>query len=59
MEKNISVIKPCTCTGEGAAKYQDETYGQGNRVHTPINKNRSDRAAGPQYRCTVCGQEKV
>ncbi len=58
MEKNTSVIKPCTCNSSAAATYQDHACGSMNRVHTPINKNRGDKSGGNQDRCTVCGNEK-
>ena len=40
----------CTCQH----KYQDQKYGQGNRVH-----NRVPRKGLPDaYRCTVCERER-
>ena len=47
------MILPCTCTH----KIQDQYYGKGQRVHTPINKN-AGKPAAPQWRCTVCKGEK-
>lgn len=40
-------IKKCSCTGTPAAKYQDNTYGKGQRV---MNE---DQKKG--FTCTVCG----
>lgn len=45
-------IKKCDCKDSPAAKYQDERYGKGMRVHTQFIKE------GGGYRCTVCGREK-
>ena len=35
-----------------AVQFQDDLYGRGNRVHTPLKSN-----TGAKYRCTVCGKE--
>lgn len=40
-----TVVKKCTCT----SKFQDETYGKGNRLCNTTN--------GSKARCTVCGKE--
>ena len=58
MQKDIQIVTTCTCSGSDAARYQDKEYGQFQRVHTPINKNRGDKCGGSQHRCTVCGKEK-
>ena len=44
-------IKKCSCVSQ----YQDERYGQGNRVHSyaPRGNNGS-----PGWRCTICGDVK-
>lgn len=42
-------IKPCNCKNE----YQDETYGEGMRVH-----NSKGGRDGAGFRCTVCGSER-
>lgn len=44
-------IKPCDCKN----KYQDERYGQGQRVHTEGQK---DSKGNGKHTCTVCGKEK-
>lgn len=41
-----AVIKKCTCV----SKFQDETYGKGNRVCNELYKS-------GKARCTVCGKE--
>ncbi len=49
------MLKKCKCEDyrTAAAKYQNEKYGNGVRVHNPHGgKNRS------KCRCTVCGDEK-
>jgi len=43
------MITKCTC----ADKYQDKTYGKGNRVHNEMTKDPT------KCRCTVCGNEKT
>lgn len=45
------MIKPCDCQH----KYQDERYGQGNRVHNEMKKE--GKSTG--WRCTVCGKKKT
>ena len=35
-------------------EYQDDRYGQGNRVCICIQK---DKKVPPKYRCTVCGND--
>ena len=45
------MIKFCGCEH----KFQDERYGEHQRVHTPaIDKS----TKGTIWRCTVCGKEK-
>lgn len=49
------MLKKCKCEDyrTEAAKYQNEKYGKGVRVHNPQGgKNRG------KFRCTVCGDEK-
>ena len=49
------MLKKCKCEDyrTDAAKYQNEKYGKGVRVHNPQGgKNRG------KCRCTVCGDEK-
>ena len=43
-------IKKCTCIH----KFQDKVYGEGMRVHTPINSDSNTY----HYRCTVCKTER-
>jgi hypothetical protein len=50
-----TMLKKCKCEDyrTDAAKYQNEKYGKGVRVHNPLGgKNRGN------CRCTVCGDEK-
>lgn len=48
------MIFECSCQGNGgtthAARFQDATYGVGQRVHTPM-------MADDMFRCTICGAE--
>jgi len=46
------MILPCTCKH----KFQDEEYGEGNRVHNYAPGGGGGATAGkkPGYRCTVC-----
>lgn len=49
------MIRKCKCENHPSegAKYQNEKYGKGNRVHNPQGgKNRG------KYRCTVCEDTK-
>ncbi len=54
-----AIISKCTCDSymgnPNGAKYQDEKYGQGNRVMSQL---RTDKSTTPKYRCTVCEQER-
>jgi hypothetical protein len=46
----------CRDSDSKGAKFQDERYGKGLRVHNACAKS----GAGPRnYRCTVCGQERT
>jgi len=45
------MIKKCDCNHE----YQDKVYGKGNRVHN----EKKPKGTAKEYRCTVCGKEKV
>lgn len=52
------MVKRCGCLenisgNKNGAKYQNEKYGKGMRVHNPFIKNNQK-----QCRCTVCGSEK-
>lgn len=51
------MIIKCTCTNylgvKLAAEYQDEKYGKGMRVHTPVSKE----PLGHHWRCTICRTE--
>lgn len=51
------IIK-CGCTGSGAALFQDETYGAGNRVHNGSGGKTSRSSKPVVFRCTVCGTER-
>jgi hypothetical protein len=45
------MIASCgSCKDTQAAKFQDETYGKGRRLHTEM--------VGGKIRCTVCGNER-
>ena len=46
------VIIRCVCAHE----YQDRRYGDGKRVHTVGQK---DRSGDPPYYCTVCGKKNI
>lgn len=46
MATRQSAILPCNCNHE----YQDEKYGRGKRLHTPLMNG--------QFRCTVCQNTK-
>jgi len=46
------MIKPCTCKH----KYQDEKYGEGNRVHNPA-KSKADKTK-TDWVCTICKERK-
>lgn len=43
-------ILPCTCQH----KFQDENYGQNNRVHNPCPGKSATEVI---YRCTVCSKQ--
>jgi len=53
-------ILPCGCKADSrgnprGARFQDEYYGAGMRLHTPCKPN----APGDKpFRCTVCGAER-
>ncbi len=47
-KKEIVMIIKCSCEH----KYQDKVYGKGRRVMNPTSSM-------GQYRCTVCGAEKI
>lgn len=44
-------ILKCTCKTGQSAEYQDEKYGPGMRVHSPLKKGEKSKQ---QYRCCVC-----
>lgn len=45
----------CSCPVNGpAAKFQEQEYGKGNRLHNPCGSKGAKKA-----RCTVCGKEKT
>lgn len=53
-------IRPCDCKADShgnpaAAKYQDEKYGSGMRVHNSRGPGR-DKKSSDRWRCTVCGK---
>lgn len=47
------IVLSCTCK----SKFQDARYGQGKRVHTPVNKSNEKSGAPRQWRCTMCSTE--
>lgn len=45
------MIKKCDCKHD----YQNKRYGKGNRIHNEITKKENVN----NWRCTVCGKEKI
>lgn len=44
------LIKRCTCS----SLFQDERYGQGNRLHRRVTRNKGSMMERVEDRCTVC-----